>query len=91
MKKISIIFLFLIVIIAGCAKPKKVFYPNQLQTQEQFEVDKGSCNYKAKQAALEEDFSYNKRVEIWRGVFEECMADRGYELETSGRRISYEK
>jgi galactose-1-phosphate uridylyltransferase len=81
MKQLFIIIMLVGFLASGCAQsPKKVFTPLEMQTQNQFEVDKDYCNTKALEAATDEDFKYHERIEIWKKVFVGCMEIKGYDL-----------
>lgn len=84
MKQFLIIIMLVGFLAVGCSQSKKVFYPLEMQTQNQFQADKEYCNGKAKEAAFEDDIQYHDRVEVWRKVFEGCMDIKGYELEPYG-------
>ncbi len=80
MKQLMIIALVCLMLGSCGQGPKKVFTPLEMQTQNQFEVDKDYCNTKAVEATIG-DFNYNERIEIWKKVFVGCMITKGYELE----------
>jgi hypothetical protein len=79
--KLMIIIALVCLMFVACAQtPKKVFTPLEMQTQNQFDVDKDYCNNKALEATIG-DFKYHERIEIWKKVFVGCMEIKGYELD----------
>jgi hypothetical protein len=83
MKQLFIIIMLVGFLTSTCGQsPKKVFAPLEMQTQNQFETDKGYCNNKAYEAAMDGDIRYHERTKIWRKVFEGCMEIKGYALES---------